>query len=116
MDQQQRENRRMRVPHRSTYLYGPLSFTTSWAKNISNFRGREIGMAGKPDDHARRCFGWEARTRPETGSESVPNFEPNRDQHRLTAYRTSLAHLLVAGIQNQIGVRLFQSPTGKLRQ
>src|SRR3954466_9487822 len=50
MDQQQRENRPMRVPHRSTYLYGPLSFTTSWAKNISNFRGREIGMAGKADN------------------------------------------------------------------
>src|SRR5438309_4432126 len=58
MDRQQRENRRMRAPHRSTYLYGPLSFTTSWGKEyLKPLRGREESSKGRrtsgrhlPDD------------------------------------------------------------------
>src|SRR3954463_1923475 len=40
MDQHQRENPRGRVPHKSTYLYGPLPFTTSWGKEYLNFPER----------------------------------------------------------------------------
>src|SRR4051794_38372709 len=66
MDQQQKENRRIPVPHKSTYLYGSLSFATSWGKGYLNFRGRDIGMPASRSSPDER-FGWEIRSGARSG-------------------------------------------------